>query len=90
VARDAAGGVGGADEGRGDLTVALALPYRKAVEMDVVRLHSGHGLVARESDRELHLILGHGLVADDQMAPTPGPPHVRSGCRDGNFPLRIA
>jgi hypothetical protein len=65
LARDAAGGVGGADEGRGDLTVALALPYRKAVEMDVVRLHSGHGLVARESDRELHLILGHGLVADD-------------------------
>jgi hypothetical protein len=44
---------------------ALELPRREAVEVDVVRVHSGHGLVACESDRELHLILGHGLVADD-------------------------
>ena len=70
--------------------VALELPRREAAEVDVVRVQSGHGLVACKSDRELHLILGHRLVADDANDATPGPPHVRSGCRDGNFPLRIA
>jgi len=25
-----------------------------------------------------------------ETTPTPGPPHIRMGCRDGNFPLRIA
>jgi hypothetical protein len=44
---------------------ALELPSHKALEVTVVRVHSGHGLVACESDREFHLILGHGLVADD-------------------------
>jgi hypothetical protein len=44
---------------------ALELPSHKALEVDVVRGHSGHGLVACESDRKFHLILGHGLLADD-------------------------
>jgi hypothetical protein len=44
---------------------ALELPRREAADVDAVRVHSGHGLVACESDRELHLISSHWLVADD-------------------------
>jgi hypothetical protein len=52
-------------------------------------VQSGVVTIAGELDLELHLILRDGLAAHRAGAPTPGPPQVRSGRRDGSFPVRI-
>jgi hypothetical protein len=69
VARDAARGVGGVEEGGNELTVrgavlsALKLPRCKASDVDMELVQSGVVTIAGELDLELQLILRDGLAA---------------------------
>ena len=96
VARDAAGGVGGAEEGGSDLSVlgsalpALELPGRKAAEVNVEPLNSRRSAVVGDLNLELYLIQLDRCATYRARSIDPGPAHVRSGRMDGNFPARIA
>jgi len=69
VARDAARGVGGVEEGGNELTVrgavlsALKLSRCKASDVDMELVQSGVVTIAGELDLELQLILRDGLAA---------------------------
>src|SRR4029450_4337462 len=69
MARDAAGGVGGAQESGNELAVraaipfALELPRSEAADVDVELVQSGVVAIAGELDLELQMILRDGLAA---------------------------
>ena len=67
----------------------LELPRREAPDVDVVLVAAGVVTITSELDLELHLVLLDGHAQTEQVAPTPGPPHVRSGRRLGSLPSRI-
>jgi hypothetical protein len=86
VARDAAGGMGGAQEGGNLLTVrrpalpALEFPGREATDVDVKVVQSGVVTVAVKLELEFQLILRDGCSAHraERPGPRPAPGTVRS------------
>jgi hypothetical protein len=89
MARDAAGGMGGAAEGGSDLGVlgpalpALELPGRKAAKVNVEPLNSRRSAVVGELNLELYLIQLDRCAAyrAGSIDPRPGPRAVRASGR---------
>ena len=70
--------------------VPLKLPCGETSYVDVKPVQSWIVAVAGELDLELHLVLGHWLVAHGARRADARPPHVRSGSRAGSFPYCTA
>lgn len=71
-------------------SISLKYRCREAPDANVVLLQAGVVAVAGELDLELQLRRSHRELADRTRAPTPGPPHVRSGWRLGSLPFGSA